>query len=90
MPKKKEEKKASVFSVELDTGVKKYQYEGETILDCLTEIKGITPIKTFNYLSASNGKRSLRIMLVPIRLRRFLASKDYRQILAKQLTRALQ
>lgn len=99
MAKKKSVKKAKVkvvskpeelkvYSATLNCGGLMSESTGDTIVECLENLHP-TIIKSRSILTIRKGELTSSISLVPLRLKRLLVNKMYRQILEKRLLNSL-
>ncbi len=81
------EPKNKAYSAVLDCGGVFFKSTGETIIECLEQLK--PTIKGRSTLTITKGKLSVSKNLYPLQLRKLLINKVFRQILDKQLNVAL-
>lgn len=79
----------SIYKVELNFGLKKYEAKGETIIDCFNQLVSEDPIKGYAMLKVKRGDSEYQIRLNPLQMRRFLINKVYKQILEKRFLLSL-
>ena len=80
---KAETKTKSKYHVLLDCRGVEFKFHGDTILQCLEQIKPMV-IKSTGILSVTKGGRTAKRVLRPMQIKRLWMSKTIRAMMAKQ------
>ena len=85
-----------MYKVELKIDGKAQSQEGDTVLEALEKLIPTKDelyrvfLKSKSLLTVSRGKKETQLILYPALIKRLAVNKDYRLILDKRFTQALQ
>ena len=85
-----------MYKVELKIDGKAQSQEGETVLEALEKLIPTKDdlyrvfLKSKSLLTVSRGKKETRLTLYPVLIKRLAVNKNYRLILDKKFTQAIQ